>query len=645
VGNAKQKLTLYAGGGSGIGDAISRVTALSNEATRADEDEVYAAYAYNGAGRIVLETQKHEGDTVAELDYYQSTTPDTYDGFDRFGRVVDQKWVHGATVLDRYGYAYDANSNRTRRENVLAADRSEVYDYDMLDRLAGMDRGTLNEGKSAIAGTPARQEDWNLNQTGNWAGYHVKTDGAAVLDQTRTNNKANEITGIETPPEQTQWVQPTYDARGNMITMPKPDSPASALVCVYDAWNRMVKAKNSDGSIIATYRYDGTRRRITKLLGSDPENPTATYDYYHSGPQIVEIRRDGSEHPYKQYVWGLRYIHSPVLRWYDENADGEGVVQHYYLNDANFNVTALVDTGGNVVERYTYDPYGKVSFFDGAWQTRQSSAYANDILFTGYQLDTETGLYHTLYRPYHPTLGALLVRDYWNAYADGLNLYEYALSSPVDCTDPLGLRHLSTALQHDLFLNVLSEISKRGEGAWFPPEEAIRMGETPKPLKERAAWFCGEGFGTQGTMGAVIGALTDIILEAPKAILPEPVKKILKGKETIEDIKKEIEAAMEDYHTIHMVGEGEDCLAARLKGRVMGEGCRREILIIYDTKDDSLKGQIKGIVGDWVTRTGNTTCCNPESFDYVFEGQAVVTYHGWWIFGYWAVDSVELKGF
>ena len=203
MGNAKQKLTLYAGGGSGIGDAISRVTALSNEATRADEDEVYAAYAYNGAGRIVLETQKNAGATVAELDYYQSTTPDTYDGFDRFGRVVDQKWVHGATVLDRYGY--DPNSNRLYRENVLAADRSEVYDYDMLDRLAGMDRGTLNEeDKTEIEGTPARKETWDLNQTGNWAGYDVTENGAPVLNQTRTNNKANEITGLSEPENQTQ---------------------------------------------------------------------------------------------------------------------------------------------------------------------------------------------------------------------------------------------------------------------------------------------------------------------------------------------------------------------------------------------------------------------------------------------------------
>jgi len=54
-------------------------------------------------------------------------------------------------------------------------------------------------------------------------------DGQSVLNQTRTNNKANEITGIQTPPEQTQWAEPEYDARGNMISVLKPASPASAF--------------------------------------------------------------------------------------------------------------------------------------------------------------------------------------------------------------------------------------------------------------------------------------------------------------------------------------------------------------------------------------------------------------------------------
>jgi hypothetical protein len=64
---------------------------------------------------------------------------------------------------------------------------------------------------------------------------HGTPDGQAVLNQMRTNNKANEILSTTEAESQTQWAQPEYDARGNMITVPKPNSPASAFACVWDA--------------------------------------------------------------------------------------------------------------------------------------------------------------------------------------------------------------------------------------------------------------------------------------------------------------------------------------------------------------------------------------------------------------------------
>jgi len=67
----------------------------------------------------------------------------------------------------------------------------------------------------------------------------VTESGSPVLEQTRDNNKANEIIGIDetTGPE---WVTPEWDARGNMINVPKPNSPASAFTCTWDAWDRLV---------------------------------------------------------------------------------------------------------------------------------------------------------------------------------------------------------------------------------------------------------------------------------------------------------------------------------------------------------------------------------------------------------------------
>ena len=54
----------------------------------------------------------------------------------------------------------------------------------------------------------------------------------------------------------------------------------------------------------------------------------------------------------------------------DKNTDADGLCDDerlYYLGDANFNVTTLVDTGGDALERYVYSPYGVLTIYDATW--------------------------------------------------------------------------------------------------------------------------------------------------------------------------------------------------------------------------------------------------------------------------------------
>ena len=72
--------------------------------------------------------------------------------------------------------------------------------------------------------------------------------------------------------------------------------------------------------------------------------------------------------------------------------------------DANGNVTALVNGSGTVVERYAYDPYGLVTYLNATFGTLSSSAYAANYLFQGERLDPATGYYHADDRDYSSTL-------------------------------------------------------------------------------------------------------------------------------------------------------------------------------------------------------------------------------------------------
>ena len=119
-----------------------------------------------------------------------------------------------------------------------------------------------------------------------------------------------------------------------------------------------------------------------------------------------------------QTIWSPRYIDAPILR--DTlNTAGTGIVaaeRVFYLADANYNVTGLVkyDSGTSdwqVAERYTYTPYGVVTYRNADWTTAGSSANANTTLYTGRTLDLLTSLYYYRARYYDAGLERFISRD------------------------------------------------------------------------------------------------------------------------------------------------------------------------------------------------------------------------------------------
>ncbi len=358
------------------------------------------------------------------LDYFGGTSG-TYVGYDRFGRVTRNEWTAGTATRSRYDYTYDRASNRLTRANGIDADFDETYTYDDLHRLATMTRRELGTG-----GTPARTEDWTLDAVGNWKEFDIAEDGSATLEQTRSVNNANELTGFVNTTG-ASWASPGYDAAGGMTAVPSPLDMTAALTAKYDAWNRLTELRDAASNLVAEYQYDAKNRRIRKVMADE-----TYYDYYHdTGVRILEIRRNGDTDPLKQYIWSQRYLHSPVLRFRDADTDGQDIQIHYYLADANYNVTALADAAGEVIERYVYTPYGQRTLFNADYNS--PAVYDNDIAFTGYRLDIESGLYYAPYRYQHPVLGLFVTRDPLG-YQDGMNLYGYCGNRPVDYTDAFG---------------------------------------------------------------------------------------------------------------------------------------------------------------------------------------------------------------
>jgi RHS repeat-associated protein len=431
------------------GDALGRVESIKDD-SGGSPGTSFSDYSYLGSGTIVVEDYAQPD---VKLNY-DSGTAGTYAGFDRFGRVVDQLWYdYGASAdRDRFTYGYDRASSRLYRENTVASAKDEYYTYDDVNRLATFDRGDLDAGKTAISGTPVKEEDWALDMTGNWTDFLQKTSGTTDLNQDRAHNPVNEITGI-TETVGTAWVDPVHDQAGNMTTMPKPSSLNTALTCIWDAWNRLVEVKQG-AVVMGHYEYDALGRRVKSHVDSQsPGSPNGVDGYvhyfYNSGWQELESRVSASENtgpeslqPTYQYVWSRRYIDAPVLR--DKNTDADGICDDeriYYLGDANFNITTLVNTAGDAVERYVYTPYGVLTVYDATWaNVRSTSSYANAYTYTGRQLDAETGLYYYRARFLHAQLGRFLSRDILTYEGSTWSLYEYTSGDPTWATDPSGMQ-------------------------------------------------------------------------------------------------------------------------------------------------------------------------------------------------------------
>src|SRR6266849_5310610 len=281
--------------------------------------------------------------------------------------------------------------------------------FSFLNQLSAFARGVLSAsqpgGPLDTVSSPSTTESWSYDAVGNWSSVTLNSNTT-----NRTHNQQNEATAVGTH-------NLTFDKNGNTTT----DDQGHTLI--YDGWNRLVAVK-SGSTTLEAYSYDGLGRRIT-------ENPGTLRDiYFSSAWQVVE--EDVSGTMQDQYVWSPVYV--------DDLIERDTPTQRLYVQqDANWNVTALVNTSGSVVERYIYDPFGTVTYLNASWGTISGSAYGWVYLHQGGSLDTATGLYEFRNRDYSPTMGRWIENDPLGFAAGDANWYRYVGNQATDWTDPEGL--------------------------------------------------------------------------------------------------------------------------------------------------------------------------------------------------------------
>jgi RHS repeat-associated protein len=91
---------------------------------------------------------------------------------------------------------------------------------------------------------------------------------------------------------------------------------------------------------------------------------------------------------------------------------------YYYHQNALWSAEAVTNSTGAIAERYSYDAYGLPNTGStNSWGTAHS-AIGNPWMFTGRQVDEETGVYFYRARYYDPLKDRFLQRDPLE-YVDG----------------------------------------------------------------------------------------------------------------------------------------------------------------------------------------------------------------------------------
>ncbi|MGE0454278.1 MAG: RHS repeat-associated core domain-containing protein [Vicinamibacteria bacterium] len=392
-----------------------------------DPDLRRTEYGYDGKNRLASATTDFDtpqaattsylywpDDLLKEVRYANGTTAThAYDRADRLTSLSNTTAT--GSLVSSYVYGYDANGNRLSQvETNGGATETTSYGYDALNRLKSVtypadasfpDGRRVEYGYDAV-GNRERETDTDLS-------------GAVLADKQGIFDSLNRLTALVDLVDPAGSTAFTWDRNGNQLSKTVGEGAgATTTTNVYDVRDRLVEVQQSS-SILSRFAYDFEGRRSRKI-GSE-----GVRQYVYDDTSLY-LEYDDVSASVAKYDYGSDRLISLTRR--DEP-------RRYFHLDGLRSVTNLTSDDGSTAASYHLDAWGNYRF------PTELTASRNRFGFTGYQLDSETGLYNAKARYFDPQLGRFLTQDSYLGQIDNapsLHRYFYAHANPTRYVDPTG---------------------------------------------------------------------------------------------------------------------------------------------------------------------------------------------------------------
>jgi RHS repeat-associated protein len=445
--------------------------------------------------------------------------------YDNIGQLKTARgWESGGSTSrphEQFGYAYDAAWNLNYRTNNALTQSFGVNSLNQLTNLSWSGTFTV-AGAVSITPTNVTVKD-NSNSPQAATVYTDETfarSGITLLNGTNVFQAvAKDSLGRTDTNTVTAYLPASAvcasDSRGNLTN-------DGRRVFYYDSENQLTNVLVA-GAWKSEFAYDGLmRRKVRREFSWSGSGWIQTNEvrYIYDGRLVIQERHYTPQGSTLVPLTTVTYTRGNDLSGTFEGAGGIGGLldrseisnlkspHSYYHSDGNGNITALVNTNGLVVARYSYDPYGTILAMSGPLSE------ANLYRFSSKEWHAQSGLVYYLYRYYEPSLQRWVNRDPIGE-SGGINLYSLLRNDALAAVDSFGLApnqqgtcdasHIVDELRNNQSLENLRDTHSENVDRYFYTDkygwvdvrhfaEAARRAHEGEP----GWWVRAKGFGLEG---------------------------------------------------------------------------------------------------------------------------------------------------